>query len=345
MVTKSTKIQITGISDKLRTEEAIGFIKDDFAKRLALNLNLVKVSAPIAVLDGTGINDDLNGTEQPVRFSIKSMNGQKAAIVQSLAKWKRLRLKELDIKPGKGLLTDMRAIRPDEDLSPLHSIYVDQWDWEKHILPEQRVLGYLKATVLSIYEAIVSTEKAVCNEYPEFTPELPGSITFIQAEDLLRQYPNLTVKQRENEAARKYGAIFIIGIGGILSNGEPHDGRAPDYDDWITINDEGYLGLNGDIILWNPVKEAAFEISSMGIRVDNRSLVKQLELKGCSNRRELQFHKMLLNNQLPLSIGGGIGQSRLCMFMLRKSHIGEVQTSIWSDQIKQQLAEEGVDLL
>jgi aspartate--ammonia ligase len=345
MTIKSTRILISSMTDKLRTEEAICFIKDDFSKRLAQNLNLVKVSAPIAVLDGTGINDDLNGTEKPVSFLIKSINNRKATIVQSLAKWKRLRLKELEISAGNGLLTDMRALRPDEELSPLHSIYVDQWDWEKHILPEQRVLNYLKSTVLDIYRALKSTEMAFCERYHEFTPELPSEITFIQAEELLREYPRLTVKQRENEVARKYGAVFIIGIGGLLSNGEPHDERAPDYDDWITINDDGYQGLNGDIILWNPVKEAAFEISSMGIRVDQNSLVKQLELKDCSARKELQFHKMLINNQLPLSIGGGIGQSRLCMFMLKKSHIGEVQASIWSDSVKQQLAEEGIELL
>ena len=333
------------MKDKLRNEEAICFIKDDFSKRLAQNLNLVKVSAPIAVLDGTGINDDLNGIEKPVSFLIKSIDNRKATIVQSLAKWKRLRLKELDIIAGNGLLTDMRALRPDEDLSPLHSIYVDQWDWEKHILPEQRGLNYLKSTVTDIYRAIKSTEFAVYDRYPEFKPELPSEITFIQAEELLRQYPGLTVKQRENEVARKYGAVFIIGIGGSLSNGEPHDGRAPDYDDWITINEDGYQGLNGDIILWNSIKESAFEISSMGIRVDQYSLVKQLELKDCSARKELQFHKMLINNQLPLSIGGGIGQSRLCMFMLKKSHIGEVQASIWSDTVKQQLAEEGIELL
>jgi aspartate--ammonia ligase len=345
MMTESTKIRISGISDKLRTEEAIFFIKDDFSFRLAQNLNLVKVSAPIAVLDGTGINDDLNGVERPVSFKIKSLNDQKASIVQSLAKWKRLRLKELDIKPGFGLLTDMRALRPDEDLSPLHSIYVDQWDWELHILSEQRVLDYLKSTVVRIYEALIATEKAVCKKYSELSSELPGEITFVHAEELLKLYPSLTVKQRETEIARKFGAVFIIGIGGKLSNGEPHDGRAPDYDDWITINEDGYQGLNGDIILWNEVTKAAFEISSMGIRVDKYSLAKQLDIKGCSDRRELLFHKMLLNNQLPLSIGGGIGQSRLCMFLLKKSHIGEVQTSIWSDHVKQQLAEEGVVLL
>jgi aspartate--ammonia ligase len=345
MTIKNTGTKISVSTDKLRTEEAICFIKEDFSKRLAQNLNLVKVSAPIAVLDGTGINDDLNGIERPVRFSIKHMNDMKATVVQSLAKWKRLRLKELNIKPGGGLLTDMRALRPDEDIDPIHSIYVDQWDWERHILPEQRDLDYLKSNVSSIYAALKSTEDAVCTQYSEFKPELPDEITFIQAEELLRQFPKLSGKQRESEIAREFGAVFIIGIGGMLSNGEPHDGRAPDYDDWITINEDGYPGLNGDIILWNRVRAVPFEISSMGIRVDKDSLAKQLEMKGCSERGELQFHKMLLNNQLPLSIGGGIGQSRLCMHLLRKSHIGEVQASIWTDQTKQQLAEEGIELL
>ena len=341
----SSKILAVGISNKLRIEEAICFIKDEFSKKLAQNLNLVKVSAPIAVIDGTGINDDLNGIERPVSFSIKSMNNQKATIVQSLAKWKRVRLKELGVEPGGGILTDMKALRPDEEISPLHSIYVDQWDWEKHILSEHRILKYLKSTVVSIYDAIKSTEIAVCEKYSELTPELPEKITFIQAEELLKQYPNLTVKQRETEVAREFGAVFVIGIGGVLSNGEPHDGRAPDYDDWITLNEDGFSGLNGDILLWNPVREAAFEISSMGIRVDKHSLARQLEIRGCSERGELQFHKMLLENKLPLSIGGGIGQSRLCMYLLKKAHIGEVQASIWSEDVKRQLTEEGVELL
>ena len=345
MMPATIQTQVTTISDKLKTEEAICFIKDKFAKRLAKGLNLINVSAPIAVLDGTGINDDLNGVEKPVSFSIKGMNGHKALIVQSLAKWKRLRLKEFNIEAGKGLLTDMRAIRPDEDLSPLHSIYVDQWDWEKHILPEQRGLYYLKTTVESIYDVLKATERNICNKYPELTPELPEKIHFIHAEELLKQYPDLTVKQRETKIARVFGAVFIIGIGADLSNGEPHDGRAPDYDDWSTLNDEGYFGLNGDIILWNPVLQKAFEISSMGIRVDKVALEKQLEIRGCSDRKKLLFHKMLLNNQLPLSIGGGIGQSRVCMFFLKKLHIGEVQSSIWPEKVLKALEVDGVKLL
>jgi aspartate--ammonia ligase len=345
MAPGTIQIQVSAITDKLRTEEAICFIKDKIAKRLAHDLNLINVSAPIAVLDGTGINDDLNGIEKPVSFSIKGMNGQKALIVQSLAKWKRLRLKEFNIEAGKGLLTDMRAVRPDEDLGPIHSIYVDQWDWEKHIFPEQRALNYLKTTVESIYEVLKATEVDVCNKYPELTPELPDKIHFVHAEELLKQFPDLTVKQRETEVARSFGAVFIIGIGASLSNGKPHDGRAPDYDDWSTINEDGYNGLNGDIILWNPVLKIAFEISSMGIRVDKEALEKQLEIRGCTDRRKLLFHRMLLDNQLPLSIGGGLGQSRICMYFLKKAHIGEVQSSIWPESILNQLEDSGLKLL
>ncbi|HUX94785.1 MAG TPA: aspartate--ammonia ligase [Bacteroidales bacterium] len=318
-------------SDILMTEEAIYYIKETFRKHLAGNLNLVNVSAPIAVLDGTGINDDLNGVERPVSFPVKGLTDKRAVIVQSLAKWKRIRLKEFKFEAGSGLLTDMRALRPDEDLSPLHSIYVDQWDWERHILKGQRTLSYLKLTVESIYDALKATEKDIFGKYPDFEPVLPDKIYFIHAEELLREYPGLTAKQRENEIARIFGAVFIIGIGGNLSNGEPHDGRAPDYDDWSTMNEEGYNGLNGDIILWNSVFEKAFEISSMGIRVDIESMERQLTIRGCTERKKLLFHSMLLNNELPLSIGGGIGQSRVCMFFLRKKHIGEVQSSIWPE--------------
>jgi aspartate--ammonia ligase len=227
----------------------------------------------------------------------------------------------------------MRALRPDEDLSPIHSIYVDQWDWEKHILPEQRSLNFLNTTVESIYEAIKATEIELCEIYPELSPDLPDKIYFIHSEELLKQFPGLTVKQRETEIARIFGAVFIIGIGANLSDGKPHDGRAPDYDDWSSLNDDGYNGLNGDIILWNPALNSAFEISSMGIRVNREAMLRQLEIKGCLERSSLLFHSLLLNNQLPLSIGGGIGQSRLCMFLLKKMHIGEVQSSIWPDEI------------
>ena len=327
------QIQVSAVSGKLKTEEAICLIKEKFSKKLERTLNLVKVSAPIAVLEGTGINDDLNGIEKPVSFPVKGLNGKRASVVQSLAKWKRLRLKEFNIETGKGILTDMRALRPDEDLSPIHSIYVDQWDWEKHILPEQRSLNYLRTTVESIYEAIKDTERELCEIFPELSPELPDKIYFIHSEELLKQFPGLTVKQRETEIARIFGAVFIIGIGANLSNGFPHDGRAPDYDDWSSLNDDGFNGLNGDIILWNPALNSAFEISSMGIRVNREAMLRQLEIKGCQERSSLLFHSLLLNNQLPLSIGGGIGQSRLCMFLLKKLHIGEVQSSIWPDEI------------
>jgi aspartate--ammonia ligase len=345
MSQEEIQIQISAISDKLKTEEAICFIKENFSKILAKRLNLINVSAPIAVLDGTGINDDLNGIEKPVSFSVKGMKGRKASVVQSLAKWKRVRLKEFNIEAGKGILTDMRALRPDEDLSPIHSVYVDQWDWEKHILPEQRGLAFLKSTVESIFDAIKATEREVCEVFPGLSPELPDKIYFIHSEELLKQFPGLTVKQRETEVAKIFGAVFIIGIGASLSNGEPHDGRAPDYDDWSSVNEDGYYGLNGDIILWNPVLNSAFEISSMGIRVNRDAMVKQLDIRGCPERKDLLFHRMLLNNQLPLSIGGGIGQSRLCMFFLKKMHIGEVQSSMWPEEILEKHAQNEIKLL
>lgn len=317
----------------LQTEEAISFVKETFTRELARQLKLYKVSAPIAVLANTGINDDLSGIERAVSFPIKALDDQKAVVVHSLAKWKRLRLKELGIEPGKGLLTDMHALRPDEDFSPIHSIYVDQWDWEKHIHPEQRSAGFLKLTIEQIYKALKTTESRVYEQYPDLKPILPEKIQFIYAEELLRRFPHLSAKERETEAAKEYGAVFILGIGAELSHGEPHDGRAPDYDDWSSANEEGYTGLNGDIILWNPVLQSAFEISSMGIRVDESALLKQLEIRNCAHKSALPFHKMLLAGELPQSIGGGIGQSRLCMFMLRKPHIRQVQVGIWPAEI------------
>jgi aspartate--ammonia ligase len=347
MSTQTAPAAAAGLSpaDLLRTEEAISFVKDTFARELARQLQLTKVSAPIVVLDGTGINDDLNGTERPVAFPIKALGEKRAVVVHSLAKWKRLRLLELGIPAGRGIITDMRALRPDEDYSPIHSIYVDQWDWEKHMLPEQRTIPFLKETVEKIYDTLRTTELRVAEEYPEITPVLPEQITFVYAEELLRRYPTLTVKQRETEAAKEYGAVFIIGIGGELSHGEIHDGRAPDYDDWSTQNEAGFFGLNGDIVLWHPVLQSAFEVSSMGIRVDKAALAKQLEVRGCPERAELAFHKMLLQDELPQSIGGGIGQSRVTMFMLRKGHIGEVQVSIWPEAVRQELSAAGVELL
>jgi len=334
MIREQTSTKVEACKDMLRTEEAIFFIKDYFGKKLADALNLVNVSAPVAVLDGTGINDDLNGVEKPVSFSVKGIRDQKAVIVQSLAKWKRIRLKEYNIEPGRGLLTDMRAIRPSEDLSPIHSVYVDQWDWEKRITPSQRSIEYLKQAVREIYQALRATERALSELHPEFVPVLPENIYFIHAEELLREFPDLTPKQREMEIARIFGAVFIIGIGAALSNGEPHDGRAPDYDDWSSPNEDGYKGLNGDIIVWNPVLERPFELSSMGIRVNEEAMERQLLIQGCTERRNLLFHSMLLNHELPLSIGGGVGQSRVCMFLLRKKHIGEVQSSIWPESVR-----------
>jgi aspartate--ammonia ligase len=345
MTYQTDSVEISSAISMLQTEEMTDFIKSGFEKILARNLNIVKVSSPVIVLDGTGINDDLNGVEQPVSFPVKALNNQSVSIIQSLAKWKRIRLKYYQIEPGKGILTDMRALRPCEVLTPIHSIYVDQWDWEKHILPEQRSLKFLKQTIESIYDAIREMEGELYNKYPWLIPQLPKKISFFHSEELLRKYPEMTVKQRENEIARIHGAVFIIGIGNNLSNGEPHDGRAPDYDDWSSLNEDGYYGLNGDIILWNPVMNSSLEISSMGIRVNKESMEKQLEIRNCQDRKNLFFHRLLLDQQLPLSIGGGIGQSRLCMFLLRKSHIGEVQSSIWSEEIVNQYEEMGMKLL
>lgn len=326
-------------------EQAISFVKDEFARSLQQNLNLIPVSGPLVVLDGTGINDDLNSIERPVKFPIKSLGDQQAVVVHSLAKWKRIRLKELELEPGEGIITDMKALRPDEDYSPIHSIYVDQWDWEKVIVPEDRQLAYLKETVTSIYEAIYVTEQKVEAKYPETKAVLPAEITFISSEELLQKYPDYTPKERENAIAKVYGAVFIYGIGGILTDGEYHDSRAADYDDWSTDNSAGYQGLNGDILVWNPVLEQAFELSSMGIRVDKQALLKQLEIRDSLDRQELYYHQLLLQDQLTESIGGGIGQSRLVMFMLKLKHIGEVQPSIWDTKTKEQLKEQGIELL
>ncbi|HBE40092.1 MAG TPA: aspartate--ammonia ligase [Bacteroidales bacterium] len=345
MTFQAETIEIGCASDMLQTEEMIDFIKTRYEKIIAGELNLVKVSAPVVVPDGTGINDDLNGIEQPISFSVRSLNGQKASIIQSLAKWKRMRLRYYHIEPGRGILTDMRALRPGETLTPIHSVYVDQWDWEKNIHSRERSLKLLKSTVVTIYNTIRNIEKELSEKYPWVTPQLPHAITFIHSEELLRQYPGLSPKEREKEAAKRHGAIFIIGIGNRLSNGEPHDGRAPDYDDWSTLNDDGFYGLNGDIIFWNPAIDAAFEISSMGIRVDRKSMEYQLETTNCQDRKNLLFHKLLLNDQLPLSIGGGIGQSRLCMFLLKKLHIGEVQSSIWPTDVMKQYEGKDVKLL
>ena len=298
----------------------------------------------MVILSGMGLNDDLNGVERPVSFPIKDLGEQRAEVVHSLAKWKRVKLAQMNILPGRGIYTDMNALRPDEELDNIHSIYVDQWDWERVITREQRNLNYLKMTVRRIYEAIKVTENKLYVEFPQIEPMLPEEVFFIHSEDLLQMYPDMTSKERENAIVKEHKAVFVIGIGGKLSNGEPHDNRAADYDDWITLNEDGYCGLNGDLLLWNPVLESAFEISSMGIRVDEEALRKQLELRGEEHKADLMYHKLLLEGKLPYTIGGGIGQSRLCMFLLRKAHIGEIQSSIWSEETRTKCHEAGIDL-
>ena len=326
------------------TEKAIKAVKDMFQSNLSAQLALLRVTAPIVVLSGTGINDDLNSVERPVSFPIKSLNEQKAEVVHSLAKWKRLKLGELGTQPGRGIYTDMNALRPDEDLDNLHSIYVDQWDWEKVIRKEDRNLAFLKMTVRRIYEAIKVTENRLYVEFPEITPELPEEIFFIHAEELRRRYPDLTPKERENAIVKEHKAVFIIGIGGALGDGTIHDGRAADYDDWSTPNEDGFEGLNGDILLWNKLLNCAFEVSSMGIRVDETAMLRQLEIRGQSWKKDLYFHRKLLAGELPCTIGGGIGQSRLCMYLLRKAHIGEIQSAIWPEAMREACLRAGIEL-
>ena len=317
------------ILDLKQTEKAIKLVKDFFEMGLASELRLRRVTAPIIVMKGTGINDDLNGVERPVAFPIKSLDDRQAEVVQSLAKWKRMALADYRIEEGYGIYTDMNALRPDEDLDSIHSIYVDQWDWERVISRQDRNVEFLKDIVRRIYSSLKRTEFVVYENYPEITPHLPEEITFFHAEEILDMYPALPPREREYKIAEKYGAVFIMGIGGKLSNGEKHDGRAPDYDDWSTTSAKGYAGLNGDIIIWNPTLKDSFEISSMGIRVDEEALLRQLKLTGFEERKNLYWHNRLLHGDFPLSIGGGIGQSRICMYFLRKAHIGEVQASIW----------------
>ena len=331
--------------DVNETEKAIKLVKDTFQDNLSAELKLRRITAPLFVLKGTGINDDLNGVEHKVTFPIKDITGAEAEVVNSLAKWKRMALAEHQIKEGYGIYTDMNAIRPDEVLDNIHSLYVDQWDWEVVMLREDRNLFYLHYMVEKIYEALKRTEFVICEHYPQIKPQLPSSIRFIQTEELLKTYPELTPKQREYEVAKKYGAVFIIGIGGKLSNGEPHDGRAPDYDDWNTQTNEVYKGLNGDIVVWNDILQDSFELSSMGIRVNKDTLVEQLKILGCEDRMSYDFHKMLLNEELPQSIGGGIGQSRICMYFLRKAHIGEIQSSIWSAEMRHECKKHGITLM
>ncbi len=328
-----------------QTEQAIKHVKDMFQDNLSAQLALLRVTAPMVVLRGTGINDDLNGVERPVSFPIRDMNEAGAEVVHSLAKWKRLKLAQMGIAPGRGIYTDMNALRPDEELDNIHSIYVDQWDWERVMRPEERNIDFLRKTVRRIYESIKVTENKLYVEFPQITPELPEDIFFIHSQELLDMYPDLTAKERETQIVRKHGAVFLTGIGHALSNGEPHDGRAADYDDWSTPDGEGHLGLNGDLLLWNPILESAFEISSMGIRVNPEAMERQLAIRGQESKRELYFHRRLLAGELPQTIGGGIGQSRLCMFLLRKAHIGEIQSSIWPEDMVAECRKAGIELV
>ena len=317
------------------TEKAIKAVKDMFQNNLSAQLALLRVTAPMMVLSGTGLNDDLSGIERPVRFPIKDMGERKAEVVHSLAKWKRMKLAEMGLNPGRGIYTDMNALRPDEELDNIHSIYVDQWDWEKVIRKEDRNRDFLKKTVRRIYEAIKVTENKLYVEFPQIIPELPEDIYFVDSQELLNMYPDLDAKGREDAVTRKYGAVFIIGIGAPLSDGKAHDSRAADYDDWT---------LNGDLLVWDSVLGRALELSSMGIRVDEDAMRRQLAAKGEEAKENLLFHSKLLAGELPYTIGGGIGQSRLCMFLLRKAHIGEIQSSIWPEEMRAKCAEGGIIL-
>jgi aspartate--ammonia ligase len=335
----------TPLLDLRQTELAIRQIKEFFQTNLSFELNLLRATAPLFVLSGTGINDDLNGIERPVAFPVKAIGESRAEIVHSLAKWKRLQLAKFGLQPGEGLYTDMNAIRADEELDNLHSLYVDQWDWERVMHPDERNLEYLHKVVRKIYDVIRRTERYISHLYPVISPILPETITFIHSEDLERRYPNLTPKEREKRICQEHGAVFVIGIGGDLPGGIPHDGRAPDYDDWSTPTVNGCHGLNGDILVYYPLLDCAYELSSMGIRVDKAALLRQLELRGVQERKSLYFHRQLLEGKLPLSIGGGIGQSRLCMLYLRKAHIGEIQSSLWPEEMVAQCKAKNIVLL
>lgn len=331
--------------DKYETEQGIKVIKEFFQENLATGLRLRRVTGPLFVLRGLGINDDLSGTERPVTFPIKDLGDAHAEVVHSLAKWKRLTLAEHNVEQGYGIYTDMNAIRADEELGNLHSLYVDQWDWERVIRPEERTLAFLKRTVRCIYAALLRTEFLVCERFPQLRPSLPEDVTFIHAEELLKRYPGLSPKEREDAITREMGAVFIIGIGCPLSDGKPHDLRAPDYDDYTTIAENGLPGLNGDLLVWNNVLGRSIELSSMGIRVDKEALLRQLRDSGKEERQGLYFHRRLVEGSLPLSVGGGIGQSRLCMLYLGKAHIGEIQASIWPEEMRRECEELGIMLI
>ncbi len=321
--------------DIYSTQLAIGMLRQYFQQRLAQKLNLKRVTAPLFVQPETGLNDDLNGVERAVAFDVKA-TGETVQVVHSLAKWKRMALHDYKFSAGCGLYTDMNAIRRDEDLDNFHSIYVDQWDWEKVITCEDRNTEYLMQTVCDIIDAIVDTAEMIKKEFPTIDIDLKREVKFITTQELEDMFPKLTAKERENEITKRFGTVFLMQIGDKLASGKPHDGRAPDYDDWK---------LNGDILFWDEVMQCSIEISSMGIRVDSKSLDEQLTKSGCNSRRSLGFHRMLLSDELPLTIGGGIGQSRLCMLILQKAHIGQVQVSVWDEKTKQICRGNGITLL
>ena len=331
--------------DIRETEVAIKKVKDFFEKALAANLNLTRVSAPLFVDPDSGLNDNLNGVERPVSFDILEQNGRVAEIVHSLAKWKRHALGRYGFAHGEGLYTDMNAIRRDEETDNVHSLFVDQWDWERIIDKEERNVDTLKAIVNNVYQALMETEDYMAMQYDYIKKSLPEQITFVTTQELEDRYPDKTPKEREYEAVKEYGAIFLMQIGDKLASGEPHDGRAPDYDDWSTPSELGHAGLNGDILVWNPVLEDAFELSSMGIRVDADTLKHQLALTGDEDRLQLEWHQALLRGEMPQTIGGGIGQSRLCMFYLRKAHIGEIQASIWPEDMRAECKAHNIHLI
>ena len=317
------------------TQEAIKYIRDTFQKEIGKEMNLERISAPLFVEKSSGLNDDLNGVERKVSFDLAAMPGEEVEVVQSLAKWKRMALGKYGFKPGEGLYTNMNAIRRDEELDNLHSVYVDQWDWERVITKEERTIETLEKTVRTIFKVIKHMEHEVWYKYPQAVYRLPDDIVFIDSEDLRRKYPDLNPKERENAICKEYGAVFIMRIGDKLGDGKPHDGRAPDYDDWQ---------LNGDILFWFKPLNMAMEISSMGIRVSEESLHEQLKKADCLERENLPFHRMILNRELPYSIGGGIGQSRLCMLLLGRAHVGEVQASMWPESMRNECAEHNIIL-
>ncbi len=339
MTSKNSLLLPKNYTSKLglkETQFAIKAAKDSFERALSAELNLLRVSAPLFVLPQSGLNDDLNGVERPVAFDVLDLDGQEVQVVQSLAKWKRMALRDYNFSSGGGLYTDMNAIRRDEIMDNLHSIYVDQWDWEKIIDPSERTIDTLKNTVNIIYKALATTQEKLIMAFPKLTHNWAPDIFFITSQELEDIYPDLTPKQREDAICKEKGSVFIMQIGGKLKSGNPHDGRAPDYDDWQ---------LNGDILVWYPILERSIELSSMGIRVDAKSLEYQLETSGNSQRKELPFHKALLAGELPCTMGGGIGQSRICMVMLEKAHVGEVQASLWPDEMRMRCKEAGIYLL